>query len=93
MTRLTSPRKRGEGERRSLSHRSRACHDAGMKITDPRVMKTTAVVTVVLCAGAIGYVGALSRLGAQDWIVLGSMTIILVCTLFGMVHDIWKQET
>jgi hypothetical protein len=76
----------------TLLQNSGAWHDAGMKITDARVMQTAAIATVVLCAGAIGYVGALAHHSAQDWIVLGSMAVILVCTLFTMLHEIWKRN-
>jgi membrane protein YdbS with pleckstrin-like domain len=63
-----------------------------MKITDPRVMKTTAIATVVICAAALGYVGALAHHSMQDWIVLASLTIILACSLFTMLHEVWKQN-
>jgi hypothetical protein len=91
---LTLHRARGNGGNflRGLPHCRGAWHDAGMKITDARVMQTTAIATVVLCAGAIGYVGALAHHSAQDWIVLGSMAVILVCTLFTLLHETWKRD-
>ena len=63
-----------------------------MKITDPRIMQTTAIATVVACGLLIGYLGAQVSRSAQDWVLLGSMTVILVCSLFVMFHDIWKRN-
>ena len=63
-----------------------------MKITDPRIMKTTAIATVVVCGLLIGYLIAQGSRSAQDWVLLGSMTVILVCSLFVMFNDIWKRN-
>jgi hypothetical protein len=62
-----------------------------MKI-DPRIMKTTALATIVTCGMLIGYMIALVSRSAQDWVFLGSMTVILVCTMFEMFKDIWKRN-
>ena len=63
-----------------------------VKITDPRIMKTTAIATVVACGLLIGYLSAEASRSAQDWLLLGSMSVILVCTLFVMFNDIWKRN-
>jgi hypothetical protein len=63
-----------------------------MKITDPRIMKTTALATIVTCGMLIGYMIAQVSRSAQDWVFLGSMTVILVCTMFEMFKDIWKRN-
>jgi hypothetical protein len=63
-----------------------------MKITDQRIMKTTQIATVVLCGLLIGYLGAQGSRNAQDWVLLASMSVILVCDLFLMLHDVWKQN-
>lgn len=64
-----------------------------MKIIDPRVLNSTAIFTVVMCSLFIGYFGAEANHSTQDWILLVSMSVVLVCTLFVMLHDIWKSET
>lgn len=63
-----------------------------MKITDQRIMKTTQIATVVVCGLLIGYLGAQVSRSAQDWVLLASMTVILVCDLFVMFNDVWKQN-
>jgi hypothetical protein len=63
-----------------------------MKITDPRIMKTTAIATVVACGLLIGYISAGAEHTTQDWLSLTSMTVVLVCTLFVMFNDIWKPN-
>jgi hypothetical protein len=64
-----------------------------MQITDPRIMKTTAIATVVACGLLIGYLIAQGSRSAQDWILLASMTVILVCSLFVMFNDIWRRDS
>src|SRR5947209_2801698 len=49
-----------------------------MKITDPRIMKTMGIATVVSCALLIGYLSAQVSRSTQDWVLLASMTVILV---------------
>ena len=63
-----------------------------MKITDPRIMKTTSIATVVACGLLIGYSIAQGSRSAQDWFLLGLWTVILVCSLFVMFNDIWKRN-
>jgi hypothetical protein len=63
-----------------------------MKCTDPRIMKTTAIATIVMVGLLIGYLSAQGSRSVQDWVLLGSMTVILVCTLFVMFNDIWKRN-
>jgi uncharacterized membrane protein YkgB len=60
--------------------------------TDPRVAKTTAIITVVACGILIGYLSAQASHSGQDWLLLTSMTVILVCSFFVMINDIWKQN-
>jgi hypothetical protein len=63
-----------------------------MKITDRRIMKTTQIVTVVVCGVLIGYLSAQVSRSAQDWVLFASMTVILVCDLFVMFNDVWKEN-
>jgi hypothetical protein len=62
-----------------------------MKITDRRIMQTTQIATVVMCGLLIGYLIAEVSHSAQDWLLLTSLTVVLVCSLFGMFNDIWKR--
>ena len=63
-----------------------------VKITDRRIMKTTQIATVVVCGLLIGYLGAQVSRSAQDWVLLASMIVVLVCDLFVMFNDVWKQN-
>ena len=63
-----------------------------MKITDQRIMKTIQIATVVVCGLLIGYLSAQVSRSTQDWVLLASMTVILVCDLFVMFNDVWKQN-
>jgi hypothetical protein len=63
-----------------------------MKITDQRIIKTSQIATVVVCGLLIGYLGAQVSRSAQDWVLLVSITVILVCDLFVMFNDVWKQD-
>jgi hypothetical protein len=63
-----------------------------MKITDQRIMKTTQIATVVVCGLLIGYLAAQVSRSAQDWVLLASITVILVCDLFVMFNDVWKRD-
>jgi hypothetical protein len=63
-----------------------------MKITDRRIMKTAQIATVVVCGLLIGYLNAQVSRSAQDWVLLASMTVVLVCDLFVMFNDVWKQN-
>jgi hypothetical protein len=63
-----------------------------MKITDPRIMKTTQVATIVVCALFIGFLGAKFSPGTLDWALITIMAVILVCDLLVMFIDIWKRS-
>ena len=63
-----------------------------MKITDRRIMHTTQIATVVMCGLLIGYLIAEVSHSTQDWLLLTSLTVILVCSLFVMFNDIWKRD-
>jgi hypothetical protein len=63
-----------------------------VKITDRRIMKTTQIATVVVCGVLIGYLSAQVSRSAQDWVLLASMIVVLVCDLFVMFNDVWKQN-
>jgi hypothetical protein len=71
----------------------RPWHDAIlMKITDPRVMKTVEIATAVACGLLLGYISGGTNHSTSDWLLLASMTVILVCSLFVMLNDIWKPN-
>ena len=63
-----------------------------MKITDRRIMQTTQIATVVMCGLLIGYLIAEVSHSTQDWLLLTSLTVVLVCSLFVMFNDIWKRD-
>jgi len=63
-----------------------------VKITDPRIMKTTQVATVVVCALFIGFLSAKVSPGTSDWALITFMAVILGCDLFVMFNDIWKRD-
>ncbi len=63
-----------------------------MKITDRRIMQTTQIATVVMCGLLIGYLIAEVSHSIQDWLLLTSLTVVLVCSLFVMFNDIWKRD-
>ena len=73
---------------------SPAVHDMmpSMKITDRRIMQTTQIATVVMCGLLIGYLIAEVSHSIQDWLLLTSLTVVLVCSLFVMFNDIWKRD-
>ena len=52
-----------------------------MKITDRRIMQTTQIATVVMCGLLIGYLIAEVSHSIQDWLLLTSLTVVLVCSL------------
>ena len=63
-----------------------------MNVTDPRIMKTTQVATVVVCALLIGFLGAKFSPGTSDWVAITMIAVVLVCDLLVMFIDIWKRD-
>jgi len=63
-----------------------------MKITDPRIMKTTQVAMVVACALMIGFLSAKFSPNTSDWVMITLLAVILGCDLLVMFLDIWKRE-
>ena len=59
-----------------------------MKITDRRIMQTTQIATVVMCGLLIGYLIAEVSHSIQDWLLLTSLTVVLVCSLFVMFRHL-----
>ena len=51
-------------------------------------MQTTQIATVVMCGLLIGYLIAEVSHSIQDWLLLTSLTVVLVCSLFVMFNDI-----